>query len=231
MCKDFYGKLHLDNLSVQPSHHVDQRQPPSQLHLSNECECGVECVIQQALDHVSHVGRARLPGALVHVVDRDALVGHRSALQHIQALAHIAPTQPFYSVEGTLLHRDPLRLGDLLQPRSDVLWPQRREAEPRAPRLERGDDLVYVVADEAKPRVCCVVLDHSSQRELRRRCHVVGLVQDDELEPRAKDCACAGEVLDLLLDNIDTALVRRVQLQRHALVLWAKDSLGHGEDR
>ena len=55
---------------------------------------------------------------------------------------------------------------DVLHATANLLglkWP---EAEARAARLQRWDDLVHVVADHAEARVLCVLLDYSTQREL-----------------------------------------------------------------
>jgi len=60
----------------------------------------------------------------------------------------------------SLFAHSPLPLHHVLQPHAHVLRRQRREAEARAPALQRGDDLDDVVADQAEARVAGVLLNH-----------------------------------------------------------------------
>ncbi len=57
-----------------------------------------------------------------------------------------------------------LTVDDKLQAAPDVAVCQRREAEARAPRLQRWDDLVDIVADEAETRISRVLLDHCAHQ-------------------------------------------------------------------
>ena len=53
-----------------------------------------------------------------------------------------------------------LGVNDVLQARANVALAQGREAEARAARLQRRDDLADVVADQAETRVPRVLLNH-----------------------------------------------------------------------
>jgi hypothetical protein len=53
----------------------------------------------------------------------------------------------------------PFALGHALQALAHVHLRQRREAEARAPRLQRRDDLADVVADQAEARAAGVLLN------------------------------------------------------------------------
>lgn len=69
------------------------------------------------------------------------------------------------------------------------------------------------------------------QKKLTGVCHVVRLVEKNHLVSAAKNCARASEVFDLLFHHVDSTIVRGIQLERHALVLWPKNLLGEGEGR
>ena len=111
----------------------------------------------------------------------------------------------------SLLHA-PLSLNDNIYPLLDLGHRQRREAEPRAATLHRGHDLVDVVADDAKAHVLRILLDNAAEGRLGGGGHHVGLVEDDELVALREQRARFREVLDLLADDVDAAVIRRVQL-------------------
>ena len=92
---------------------------------------------------------------------------------------------------------------------------QRREPEPRAPRLQRRDDFRGVVGDQAEARVARVLLDDAPERELRVLGHRVALVENDQLELVGEDRARRREVDDLLPHDADAAVVRGVELEDH----------------
>lgn len=54
----------------------------------------------------------------------------------------------------------PLLLDHILQPRDHLVRGQRAEAKPGASRLQGGDDLGQVVADQTESRVFCKLLNH-----------------------------------------------------------------------
>ena len=70
----------------------------------------------------------------------------------------------------------------MLQAAADLLGLERPEAEARAARLQRGDDLVDVITDHAEARVLRVLLDYSAEGELRIVRHGIRLVEDHQLD-------------------------------------------------
>ena len=106
----------------------------------------------------------------------------------------------------------PLRLNHQVHPFLDFRDRERREPEAGAPTLDGGHDLVHVVADDAEPHVLRVLLDDATERCLCRGRHHVRLVEDDELVALGEERPRLGEVLDLLADDVDTTIVRRIQL-------------------
>lgn len=98
-----------------------------------------------------------------------------------------------------------------------------------------------VVGDDAESCVSRVLLHDSSKSHLRRRCHCVGFVEDDEFEGSQgrrsgsrngrEDLFCAAKGLDLLSDDFDASVVTRIEFEHHlAHVLVAVYSAGERED-
>ena len=100
-------------------------------------------------------------------------------------------------------------------PLPDVRVRQRREPEPRAPGLQRRDDLRGVVGDQAEARVAGVLFYDAAQSKLRVLGHRVALVQDHQLELVGEDRPRRREVDDLLPDDADASVVRGVELEDH----------------
>ena len=118
----------------------------------------------------------------------------------------------FKGTSRAKVDHSPLAFDDVVQPSLDLLNLQRIEAETRASRLNGGNDLVDVVANDAKADVLGVLLDDASERGLRSGGHHIRLVEDDEFEAFGVQRARLGEVLDLLADDFDAAVVGRVEL-------------------
>ena len=64
------------------------------------------------------------------------------------------------------LRNAPLVVNDVVQPVLDLVELERVEAEARAARLDGGNDLVDVVADDAEAHVARVLLDDCAKGEL-----------------------------------------------------------------
>ena len=61
--------------------------------------------------------------------------------------------------------------------------------------------------------------------------HGIGLVEDDELDALVEELAGAGELLDLVADDVDAAGVGGVELEGHGRVgLGPVHALGGGND-
>lgn len=99
-----------------------------------------------------------------------------------------------------------------------------------------------VVSDDAEARVGGVFLHDATQGHLGGGGHGVGLVEDDELVGgdgggggrgggRAEDLFRAGEGLDLLAHDIDTAVIRGVELENHLPHARAVYTTCESEDR
>lgn len=101
-----------------------------------------------------------------------------------------------------------------LQSAFDLIQLQRVKAELGTSRLDGRDDLVHIVTYNAEPHISRVLFDNSAQCTLRCRRHSIGLIQNYQLEAAlvAKDILCAGKALDLFPHNIDSAVVRGIQL-------------------
>jgi hypothetical protein len=85
-------------------------------------------------------------------------------------------------------------------------------------RLQRLVDFAYVIAYEAKPHVEFARLQQGLESLLRRLGHVIHLVQDDEFRADFKDMFRFYELVDLCPDDVDTALVRCIQMDDGLLV-------------
>lgn len=58
----------------------------------------------------------------------------------------------------------PFTLNNVLQSLVNLFQGQRGESEPRTPRLDSGDDLTDVIADDAESHILCVFLDHCKKK-------------------------------------------------------------------
>ena len=74
-------------------------------------------------------------------------------------------------------------------------------------------DLVDVVANDAEPNVLCVLFNDPTQSGLGRLGHHVGFIEDDELEALRKKRPGFGKLLDLLANDVYTAIVGGVELR------------------
>jgi len=163
-----------------------------------------------------------------------------ASLQDVQRPTHVSPTKPDKRL-GRLGHNlDILLLNHLIHQHPDIRLLERTKPEPRAPRQQRGRELVRVIGNDAESRVDRVLFHDAPQRHLRRVGHGICLVQDNQLVARDPAlCRCRGEYLlgggerlDLLAHYVDAAVVRRVELQHHLPhVFGPVYSPGEGEDR
>lgn len=103
--------------------------------------------------------------------------------------------------------RLPFGLNNTVQTFLHLRYGQRREAEPCASTLNRGNDLVDVVADNAEPNVLGVLLDYTAQGRLCCGSHHVRLVQNDEFEALGEQGTRLCEILDLLPYNVNATVV------------------------
>mmetsp|Transcript_10662 Transcript_10662/g.33593 ORF Transcript_10662/g.33593 Transcript_10662/m.33593 type:complete len:202 (-) Transcript_10662:247-852(-) len=200
---------------MQIAHNINQCEPMLNANLLHARKRSRKVVREQRLEDALDVFRLRLARARVHRRAVDARGRHGRRLQHVEATAHVAMAEADarFDAVGRVLHA--LRLGDLGRARRRLRGRERCEAEARAARLERGDDLVAIVADQAEARVARELLHHATQRHLRRVRHRVRLVEHDELGQVREHLLGARKVLDALAHDIDAAVVRGVQLENH----------------
>jgi len=98
----------------------------------------------------------------------------------------------------------------------------RTEAKLDTARSKRVNDLANVVADYAEARRLRVCLNYATQGRLSVVRHGVGLVEHDHLKGRNIAAAGVlsqlflGELFHLVADDLDSTLIRGVQLE-HAL--------------
>lgn len=140
---------------------------------------------------------------------------HKDVEEVVTALSRETPISPSLPSPNPpppyrrdALGRDvqPLRVHHVLHAISHRLGAERGEAEPGASRLQGGDDLRHVVADEAEAGVLGVLLDDAPQRELRVFGHAVALVEDDEFETRGVEAHGACEGLHFVAHHVDPAV-------------------------
>lgn len=104
-------------------------------------------------------------------------------LQDVQGPTHIALAEAHQRL-GRLWHDfDVLLLNDLVYQHPNILLLQRAEAETRAPGKQGRAELVGVVGNDAEARVGRVFFHNPAERHLRRVCHGISLVKNDELKP------------------------------------------------
>ena len=90
----------------------------------------------------------------------------------------------------------------------------RREPEACTPALHCRYNLVDVVTYNAKPDILGVLFDHATQSCLSCGSHHVRFVKDDEFKARRIEGPGLRKVFDLLADDINSAIVRCVQLRK-----------------
>lgn len=122
----------------------------------------VERLVHQAVHDQLDVLLTRLTTAGVHIGGVHAVVRHRSALQQVDHLSHVAAAQFDQRLSTVIGHVQVLRLDHVLQTRHDLLLAQRTETEARASRLQRRYDLGQVVTDQTEANVVGVLLHDST---------------------------------------------------------------------
>jgi hypothetical protein len=111
-----------------------------------------------------------------------------------------------------------------------MLGRERAESEPSAPRLESWDDLGDVVANEAEPGCLRILFNDPSEGELGTARDCIALIENDQLDTLAHDLLRSAERLDLVPDDVDSSLIRGIELEGRVLVVFAKHLLGDGDD-
>lgn len=74
------------------------------------------------------------------------------------------------------------------------------------------DNLVHIVADDAKPDILCVLLYYSAEGCLCSRRHHIGLIQNDQFIALGKQGTCLGEIFYAVTNDINAAFVRGIKL-------------------
>ena len=194
----------------QKPHDVRQRQPPLLLDGGDFRHRLLEVRVEQhARDGLDVLG-PRLSGGGVDGVRVDrpvALLRQERRLQDVQRPSHVTRPESRHRVDGVIRDLEVLLTHHELHAVLHGVWPEGREPEPGAPRLERGDHLRDVVADEAEAGVLGVLFDDSTKRELGVFGHGVALVEDDELEPGVRAETHGGrERADLVPHDVDAAI-------------------------
>lgn len=75
-------------------------------------------------------------------------------------------------------------------------------------------DLVHVVADDTEPDVLRVLFDDATESGLGSLGHHVGFVQDYEFVAFGEQSTCFCELLDLLAYDINSTIVRCIELSK-----------------
>jgi len=146
-----------------------------------------------------------------------------AGLEHVEGATHIAPAQLHKRVGGIGKDLDVLFPNDLVHQHPDIGFLERAEPETSAPGQQGGRQLVGVVGNDAESGVDRVLFHDAAESHLRRVGHGIGLVENDELEPRAggraaraagprgggdgEDLLGGGKSLDLLADDVDASVV------------------------
>lgn len=89
---------------------------------------------------------------------------------------------------------------------------QRGEPEPCASTLDSRGNLVDIVADDTKPDVLGILFNNTAEGCLGCLGHHVRLIKDDEFIAFGEQGPCFRELLDLFAHDIDTTVIRRIEL-------------------
>mmetsp|Transcript_94690 Transcript_94690/g.203313 ORF Transcript_94690/g.203313 Transcript_94690/m.203313 type:complete len:210 (+) Transcript_94690:92-721(+) len=182
------------NVKLKPLIHRNVLQHQTLVHQLQEVVQGVTLRAQELL----HALRTRCEGDIARHkglqeevdvlrggyarggVDRPRIHGpcmaHGGRLEDVEHLPHVAIADLHNGFCAIVCELELLHLRHVAEPADDLLLTERRETKLRATRLQRGNDLAAVVADEDEASVRCILLDHAAQRKLRRVRHVVCLI-------------------------------------------------------
>ena len=191
----------------------------------------VEATVEEQVQDRPHILGEGSAGGEVDRLGVDDVVGHGRGLEQVEDAAHVAAAQGEDGLDAIVGGVALLGLGHLDEAVADLIPAEGGEAEAGATGLEGRDDLGHVVADEAEAGVLGVLLDDAAEGELGVVGHGIGLVEDDELDALVEELAGAGELLDLVADDVDAAGVGGVELEGHGRVgLGPVHALGSGND-
>ena len=152
-------------------------------------------------------------------------------LEVVDCLAHVALGGKDERGEAFFAVFDLLHLANLEETLENLLVTDLAVAEDGATTLDGLNDLVGLVAGKGEAGCARVDLHGAAECLLGSWCHAVGLVQDHNLVPaRRERDLLLGKVLDLIPDDIDTALVRGVELEHSLLVRVAEEGMCEAVD-
>ena len=99
------------------------------------------------------------------------------------------------------------------------------EAETGTTRLQSRNNFTHIVADKTETRVLAILFDDykvtrqegnkwitSTKGKLGSIGHIVSFIKNNKLGSRTKQFLSSSKVFDLLTDNIDTAVIRSIEL-------------------
>eukprot|EP00009_Paramoeba_aestuarina_P005825 CAMPEP_0201518068 /NCGR_PEP_ID=MMETSP0161_2-20130828/9003_1 /ASSEMBLY_ACC=CAM_ASM_000251 /TAXON_ID=180227 /ORGANISM="Neoparamoeba aestuarina, Strain SoJaBio B1-5/56/2" /LENGTH=133 /DNA_ID=CAMNT_0047915727 /DNA_START=353 /DNA_END=754 /DNA_ORIENTATION=- len=117
-----------------------------------------------------------------------------------------------------------------LQPWDHLVKRQGSKPVLCASRLHRRDNLIRIIANDAKSDVCRILFDDSSEGSLGIVRHLIGFVEYNQLIWRlGEDNGCRGKVLDLVTHNIDSTLIAGIEFEDVSLeMVSAVDESGTG---
>lgn len=94
---------------------------------------------------------------------------------------------------------------------ADRKW---REPKTCTPTLDGRNYLVHIITDYAEPDILGILFNHPTKGRLSSGRHHISFIQDDQLVAFREQGAGLSEVLDTIADNVNTALVRSIELNR-----------------
>lgn len=226
------GEFHGHHHNRQVLHDIGQSVALDGAYPANILVRSPEVVVEEQVQDGLHIlGEGSTRGEEYRLGIHD-FVGHGRGLEQVEDATHVTTAQGEDGLDAIVGGVALLGLGHLHETVADLVSAEGCEAEAGATGLEGGDDLGHVVADEAEPGVLGVLLDDAAEGELCVVGHGVGLVEDDELDALVEELAGAGELLDLVADDVDATSVGGVELEGHGGVgLGSVHALGGGNDR
>mmetsp|Transcript_6775 Transcript_6775/g.18698 ORF Transcript_6775/g.18698 Transcript_6775/m.18698 type:complete len:254 (+) Transcript_6775:375-1136(+) len=150
----------------------------------------------------------------------EGIEGRLGSIEHVP---HVALRGEDQRLEPRLVVRSALLLEDELQPQHKLLVRYSAKAQDGAAGLDRLNDLGRDVASEREPRGLAEDLHGPPHGLLRSAGHAVGLVEDDDLElALGQGYLLLCEALDLLSHDVDSTVIRGVELYATLLIVLAQ---------
>jgi hypothetical protein len=129
-------------------------------------------------------------------------------------------------IYSAIRQRNPLRRRQIPNKRKNILSRQLVKSNTNELVLQRRIYLAYIITNQAEAHTLCRRRKQQFlQRLLRILRHIIHLVQNDEFHADIKEVLSPHELVNLVAYNIDTALVRGIQMYNISAIRYAPLSL------